>query len=231
MVFILKSGTSESGVRAFAASFEAQGFSTIVSVGTEHTAVCLIGNTANVDMDRVVELSGIVQYARRVTEQYKAAGRTVHPEDTVVEVGSTQVGPGTFSVIAGPCAVESEAQIVEISRSVKASGATMLRGGAFKPRTSPYSFQGLGGTGLKLLLSAKRETGLPVVSEIMTPSQARLFEDIDAVQIGARNMQTFDLLKEVGMMNKPVILKRGLSSAIEELLMSAEYILASGTAA
>jgi 3-deoxy-7-phosphoheptulonate synthase len=228
MVFIMKPGTSESGIRHFAASFEAQGFSTIVSVGTEHTAVCLIGNTANVDMERVVELSGIVQYARRVTEQYKAVSRTVHPEDTTVAVGAARVGPGTFSVIAGPCSVETEEQIVEIARSVKASGATMLRGGAFKPRTSPYSFQGLGEAGLQMLLTAKRETGLPVVSEIMSAAQAKLFEEIDVVQVGARNMQNFDLLKEVGMMNKPVLLKRGLSSTIEELLMSAEYILSSG---
>ncbi len=228
MVFIMKPGTSEAGVRAFAASFEEQGFSTFVSVGTEHTAVCLIGNTACVDMDRVVELNPSVQYARRVTEQYKAAGRTVHPEDTVVSVGDARIGPDTFHVIAGPCAVESAQQIERIAQSVKASGATMLRGGAFKPRTSPYSFQGLGAAGIQMLLAAKRATGLPVVSEIMTPAQAPLFEEIDVVQIGARNMQNFDLLKEVGLMNKPVLLKRGLSSTIEELLMSAEYVLSSG---
>lgn len=228
MVFIMKPGTDKSGIQAFAQSFEEMGFSTIISVGTEHTAVCLIGNTTTIDMDRVVESSGIVQYARRVTEQYKAVGRTVHPEDTVVRVGGACVGPGTFAVIAGPCAVESEEQIVAIAQSIKASGATMLRGGAFKPRTSPYSFQGLGAKGLDLLLTAKRETGLPVVSEIMTPAQATLFAEIDVVQVGARNMQNYDLLKEVGMMNKPVLLKRGLSSTIEELLMSAEYILSSG---
>ena len=228
MVFIMKPGTSESGVGEFARSFEQKGFSTIVSRGTEHTAVCLIGNTANVDMDRVVELSGIVQYARRVTEQYKAVNRTVHPEDTAIEVGGARIGPGTFTVVAGPCSVETEEQIVAAAKSVKKSGAKLLRGGAFKPRTSPYAFQGLGEAGLKLLVIAKREAGLPVVSEIMNQTQAKLFEEIDVVQVGARNMQNFDLLKEVGMMNKPVLLKRGASSTIEELLMSAEYIMASG---
>ena len=224
----MKPGTSESGVGEFARSFEQKGFSTIVSRGTEHTAVCLIGNTANVDMDRVVELSGIVQYARRVTEQYKAVNRTVHPEDTAIEVGGARIGPGTFTVVAGPCSVETEEQIVAAAKSVKKSGAKLLRGGAFKPRTSPYAFQGLGEAGLKLLVIAKREAGLPVVSEIMNQTQAKLFEEIDVVQVGARNMQNFDLLKEVGMMNKPVLLKRGASSTIEELLMSAEYIMASG---
>ncbi len=228
MVFIMKPDAGEAAIRAFARSFEENGFSTIISKGTEHTAVCLIGNTANVDMDRVAELSGIVQYARRVTEQYKAVNRAVHPEDTVIEVGGARIGPDTFTVIAGPCSVETEEQIAAVAKSVKASGAKLLRGGAFKPRTSPYAFQGLGEAGLRMLSAAGRAAGLPVVSEIMNQTQAKLFEDIDVVQVGARNMQNFDLLREVGMMNKPVLLKRGLSSTIEELLMSAEYILSSG---
>ncbi len=229
MVFIMKPGVNEKQVQAFAQGFEQQGFSTIISKGTEHTAVCLIGNTATVDMERMVATSGIVEYARRVTEQYKAVNRTVHPEDTRIAVGDTEIGPDTFTVISGPCAVESEEQIIEVAKAVKASGARLLRGGAFKPRSSPYSFQGLKADGLRLLTIAKRETGLPIVTEIMNQTQISLFEEVDVVQIGARNMQNFDLLREVGMMNKPVLLKRGLSNTIEELLMSAEYILASGS--
>lgn len=228
MVFIMKPGVREADIQAFAGTFEQRGFATIISKGTEHTAVCLIGNTASVDMEHVVQTSGIVEYAKRVTEQYKAVSRTVHPDDTTVAVGGTVIGPETFTVIAGPCSVESEAQIRSIAKSVKASGARMLRGGAFKPRSSPYAFQGLGEAGLNMLLAAKRETGLPIVSEIMNQTQAPLFEEIDVVQIGARNMQNFDLLREVGMMRKPVLLKRGLSNTMEELLMSAEYILSSG---
>ena len=228
MIFILKPGIGEIEIKTFAESFEQRGFSTIISKGTEHIAVCLIGNTATVDMEHIVETSGIVEYGKRVTEQYKAANRTVHPEDTVIRVGNVVIGPHTFTVISGPCSVESEEQIIEIANAVKASGATLLRGGAFKPRSSPYSFQGLGEAGLQMLAAAKKITGLPVVSEIMNQTQAPLFEDIDIVQVGARNMQNFDLLKEVGMMNKPVLLKRGLSSTVEELLMSAEYIISSG---
>lgn len=228
MVFIMKPGVSEAMIKAFAADFEQQGFGTIISTGTEHTAVCLIGNTACVDMEHVVETSAIVEYGRRVTEPYKAVNRTVHPEDTPVAVGEAVIGPGTFTVISGPCSVESEEQIIAVAQSVQASGAKILRGGAFKPRSSPYSFQGLGEAGLRMLVVAKKETGLPVVSEIMNQTQVPLFEEIDMVQVGARNMQNFDLLKEVGMMRKPVLLKRGLSNTIEELLMSAEYIMSSG---
>lgn len=228
MVFILKPGISQEQIKAFAGAFEQQGFSTIISKGTEHTAVCLIGNTATVDLEHVVATSGIVEYGKRVTEQYKAVNRTVHPEDTLIPVGDAIFGPQTFTVISGPCSVESEEQIVLVAKAVKASGAKLLRGGAFKPRTSPYSFQGLREEGLRLLSIAKKETGLPLVSEIMSQTQAPLFEDVDIVQVGARNMQNFDLLKEVGQMHKPVLLKRGLSNTLEELLMSAEYILSSG---
>ena len=228
MVFILKPGVSQDKIDRFIAGFEAQGFATILSVGTEHTAVCLIGNTASVDLDRVVETSGIVDFGKRITEQYKAVNRTVHPDDTRITVGDSVIGEGTFTVIAGPCSVESEDQIVGIARSIKGSGARMLRGGAFKPRTSPYAFQGLKEDGLRLLLRAKEETGLPIVTEIMNQTQVPLFEQVDIIQIGARNMQNFDLLKAVGQMRKPVLLKRGLSSSIEELLMSAEYIMSEG---
>lgn len=228
MVFILKPHVSEKTKKAFAACFKQQGFSTILSEGTEHTAVCLIGNTAVLDMEHIVETTDIVAYGKRVTEQYKAVNRTIHPEDTIVKVGDAIFGPDTFTVISGPCSVESEEQIIKVAKAVQQSGAKILRGGAFKPRSSPYSFQGLKEDGLRLLSLAKRETGLPVVSEIMNQTQIGLFEDVDIIQIGARNMQNFDLLKEVGMMKKPILLKRGLANTIEELLLSAEYILSVG---
>lgn len=228
MVFILKPGVSQEKIDRFIKSWEAKGFSTILSVGTEHTAVCLLGNTAAVDLEHVVQTSGIVEYGRRVTEQYKAVNRTVHTDDTLIPVGDAVIGEGNFTVIAGPCSVESEEQIIKVAESVKASGAKLLRGGAFKPRTSPYSFQGIGADGLNLLLEAKKATGLPIVSEIMNQTQIPLFEDIDVIQIGARNMQNFDLLKAVGQLKKPVLLKRGLANSIEELLMSAEYIMSEG---
>ena len=228
MVFILKKGVSQSAVQKFRKDWESMGFSTIWAPGTDHDAVCLIGNTSAVDMEAVVHTDPIVAYARRVTEQYKAASRTVHEDDTVITVGDVTIGGGGFAVIAGPCSVETEDQITTIARSVKQSGAKILRGGAFKPRTSPYSFQGLREEGLTLLSAAKRATGLPIVSEIMNQTQTPLFEDVDIVQIGARNMQNYDLLKEVGKMGKPVLLKRGPSSSIDEFLMSAEYIMSSG---
>ena len=228
MVFILKPNVPREEIDAFIAGWEQKGFSTIYSVGTEHAAVCLIGNTAEVDLDHVVNTSGIVDYGKRITEQYKAVNRTVHEDNTIIKVGGVSVGDGFFTVMAGPCSVESREQITEIARSVKKSGAKILRGGAFKPRTSPYAFQGKQAEGLEMLRIAKQETGLPLVSEIMNQTQIELFEDIDIVQVGARNMQNFDLLKEVGKLKKPVLLKRGLANTIEELLMSAEYIVSSG---
>ncbi len=232
MVFILERDVTDAQVDVFRKEFERQGFSTIYAPGTEHKAVCLLGNTSVIDMDQVVESHSYVSYGRRVTEQYKAAGRTVHPDDTVITVGSgenaVQIGGGTFTVISGPCSVETEAQICLVAESVKAAGAKILRGGAFKPRTSPYSFQGLGTDGLALLKTAKALTGLPLISEIMNQTQLSLFEDVDIVQIGARNMQNFDLLKAVGRMGKPVLLKRGLCNTLDELLMSAEYVMNSG---
>lgn len=228
MVFILKKDVSQNAVAKFRSDWEKKGFSTIWAPGTDHDAVCLIGNTSAVDMEAVVHTNPIVAYARRVTEQYKAASRTVHEDDTVIAVGGVKIGGGGFTVIAGPCSVEAEEQITKVAHSIKQSGAKILRGGAFKPRTSPYSFQGLGKEGLALLSTAKKATGLPIVTEIMNQTQTPLFEDVDIVQVGARNMQNYDLLKEVGKMGKPVLLKRGLSSSIDELLMSAEYIMSSG---
>ncbi len=229
MVFILRYGAPQTKIDKFRKEFEDKGFSTIWAPGTDHNAVCLIGNTAAIDMDHVVATHDIVAYARRVTEQYKAASRSVHPDDTVINIGSgLQIGGGTFTVISGPCSVETEEQICCVAESVQKSGARILRGGAFKPRTSPYSFQGLGRAGLDLLSLAKKKTGMPIISEIMNQTQVSLFDDVDIVQIGARNMQNFDLLKAVGKLKKPVLLKRGLASTLDELLMSAEYIMASG---
>jgi len=228
MVFILKPNTPKEKIDKFISEWEQKGFSTIYSVGTEHTAVCLIGNTIAVDLDHVVETNDIIDFGKRITEQFKAVNRTVLMDDTIVKIGDVSIGEGFFTVIAGPCSVESNEQIMEIARSVKSSGAKILRGGAFKPRTSPYAFQGKQAEGLEMLRLAKKETGLPIVSEIMNQTQIDLFEDIDIVQVGARNMQNFDLLKVVGKIKKPVLLKRGLANTIEELLMSAEYIVSSG---
>ncbi len=228
MIFVLKPGVSKPDLDLFIQKIEARGFKTFLSTGTDHTVVCLIGNTATIDLDAVVQTNNIVEYGKRVTEPYKAVNRTVHPEDTVVNAGGVLIGEGMFQVISGPCSVESEDQIIKVAKSVKASGATLLRGGAFKPRTSPYAFMGLQEDGLRLLLMAKRETGLPIVTEVMNQTQLPLFEDVDVIQVGARNMQNFDLLREVGRSNKPVLLKRGLANTLEELLMSAEYIMSEG---
>ena len=203
-----------------------------MSTGDLHTILGLVGDTAGVDMDLIMAMD-IVEDVKRIQEPYKSANRKFHPEDTVVTVaagtaGETQVGGGHFAMIAGPCSVENEEQIVSIAKEVKEAGATMLRGGAFKPRTSPYAFQGLHEEGIRLLLLAKRETGLPIVTEIMDLSQLPCFEEVDVIQVGARNMQNFELLKELGHLNKPILLKRGLSSTLNELLMSAEYIMAGG---
>jgi 3-deoxy-7-phosphoheptulonate synthase len=231
MVFILNPKVKQEKIDAFILGWEQKGFSTILSEGTEHTAVCLIGNTAEVDLDHVVHTNDIVAYGKRITERYKAVNRTIHEDvSTVIEVGGCKIGEGFFPVISGPCSVESEEQLLTIAKSVKQSGARILRGGAFKPRSSPYDFQGMQADGLELLRLAKKETGLPIVSEIMNQTQIDLFveADVDIVQIGARNMQNFDLLKAVGGVKVPVLLKRGLANTIEELLMSAEYIVASG---
>ncbi|MBQ1264430.1 MAG: 3-deoxy-7-phosphoheptulonate synthase, partial [Oscillospiraceae bacterium] len=187
----------------------------------------LIGDTTQIDMDLIASLD-IVESVKRITDPFKCCNRKFHPEDTVIEVGGTKIGGGNFCMIAGPCSVESEEQIVQVAKDVKKAGATILRGGAFKPRTSPYAFQGLRADGLELLKLARAETGLPIVTEIMSVATLDLFADVDIIQVGARNMQNFDLLKELGKTDKPILLKRGLANTMKELLMSAEYIAASG---
>ena len=197
------------------------------SQGQTHMLLGLVGDTSVVDIDLLRALD-IVEDVKRVQEPYKNANRKFHEEDTVVQVGDVRVGGGSFAVIAGPCSIETEEQICGIAQAVKAAGATMLRGGAFKPRTSPYAFQGLRKHGLELLLEAKKLTGLPVVTEIMDLSQLDLFDDVDVIQVGARNMQNFELLKAMGHTGKPILLKRGLANTLQEWLMSAEYIMAGG---
>ena len=198
------------------------------SQGQTHMLLGLVGDTSVVDIDLLRALD-IVEDVKRVQEPYKNANRKFHEEDTVVQVGDVRVGGGSFAVIAGPCSIETEEQICGIAQAVKAAGATMLRGGAFKPRTSPYAFQGLRKHGLELLLEAKKLTGLPVVTEIMDLSQLDLFDDVDVIQVGARNMQNFELLKAMGHTGKPILLKRGLANTLQEWLMSAEYIMAGGS--
>lgn len=198
------------------------------TIGAIHTILGLVGDTSQVDMDMIKALD-IVADVKRVQEPYKHASRHFHPMDTVISVGeNAKIGGGNFMMIAGPCSVENEEQIVSIARDVKAAGATMLRGGAFKPRSSPYSFQGLQAEGIRLLLLAKKETGLPIVTEIMDISQLPVFDEVDMIQVGARNMQNFELLKELGHLRKPILLKRGLANTFEEWLMSAEYLMAGG---
>ena len=228
MVVIMKPGTEQADIRKLVAKFEAMNFKVGVTNGVGCTILGLVGDTVSLDEDEIM-LNEHVERVMRVQEPYKKANRKFHPEDTVVDVNGIPVGGGNFTVMAGPCSVESRDQIVEVAKAVSAAGAGMLRGGAFKPRTSPYSFQGMGVDGLKLLLEAKAETGMPIVTELMGPQYCELFEEkVDLAQIGARNMQNFDLLKEVGKMSKPVLLKRGLANTYEEWIMSAEYIMAGG---
>ena len=198
-----------------------------VSQGENSTILGLIGDTTKVDIDLLYSLD-IIDTVKRIQEPYKDANRKFHPEDTIVDVKGVKFGGDNFQLIAGPCSIESEAQMIAVAEAVKEAGATLLRGGAFKPRTSPYAFQGLREKGLDLLLKAGKETGLPVVTELMSVKHIGFFEDVDVIQIGARNMQNFELLKEVGRLGKPVLLKRGLANTIEEWLMSAEYIMSEG---
>ncbi len=227
MIAVLKNGTSDKQIADLKNWIEAQGLQVHLSKGDYQTIVGLVGDTSRIDEDLLVSLD-IVETVKRISEPFKSANRKFHPDDTVVSVGNTSVGGDIFAVMAGPCSVESREQLIEIAKAVKAAGATMLRGGAFKPRTSPYDFQGLKAEGIELLLEAKRETGLPIVTEIMNAEHLPLFEDVDVIQVGARNMQNFELLKELGRTNKPILLKRGLSATIKEWLMSAEYIMAGG---
>ena len=227
MIVILKKNPEEKQLNNLMAWLKSLGIAIHPSEGATHLVLGLVGDTSVVDIDLLRALD-IVEDVKRVQEPYKNANRKFHEEDSVIPVGNTQVGGGVFSVIAGPCSIESEEQVCLIAAAVKASGATMLRGGAFKPRTSPYAFQGLRGHGLELLLEAKRLTGLPVVTEIMDLSQLPLFDEVDVIQVGARNMQNFELLKELGHTGKPILIKRGLANTLQELLMSAEYIMAEG---
>ena len=228
MIIVLKKDADQKQVESLMGWLRERNITPSVSAGKHETLIGCIGDVAKMDIGLVQALS-VVESVQRIQEPYKAANRKFHPEDTVVDCSGVKVGGGNFQVIAGPCSVESPEQLIGIARSVKAAGATMLRGGAFKPRTSPYSFQGLGKRGLEILLEAKKETGLPIVTELMSIDQLPLFNDVDVIQIGARNMQNFDLLKEVGAQTKkPILLKRGMSATLQELLMSAEYVMASG---
>ena len=225
MIIVIKPNTDQNQYDKLANWLRGMDLELHESKGVHSTIIGLVGDTSKVDIDLVGAME-IVESVKRIQEPYKAANRKFHPLDTVVKAGDTEIGGGKFCIIAGPCSVETEAQIIEVAKAVKSCGAQLLRGGAFKPRTSPYAFQGLGADGLKLLLKAKVETGLPIVTEIMDISQLPLFEDVDVIQVGARNMQNFELLRELGKLKKPILLKRGLSNTVEELLMSAEYILA-----
>ena len=228
MVVVMKPGTQQREIDKLVAQFQLQGLQVGITNGVGCTILGLVGDTTAVDMDKI-SINEHVERVMRVQEPFKKANRKFHPEDTVVTVGDAKIGGGNFSVIAGPCSVESEEQIVAVAEDVQRSGAALMRGGAFKPRTSPYSFQGMGTEGLDLLLKAKAATGMPIVTEIMSPKYCQLFEDkVDVIQVGARNMQNFDLLKEVGKLSKPVLLKRGLSNSYEEWIMSAEYIMSEG---
>lgn len=228
MIILLKKNASQVQIENLTDRLKEFGVQTNVSVGSAHTIVGLVGDTSCVDVDMLSALD-IVESVQRVQEPFKKANRRFHENDTVIELyNGTKIGGGNFQIMAGPCSVESEKQIVDIAVAVKEAGATILRGGAFKPRTSPYAFQGLGAEGLRLLLLAKKETGLPIITELMDASHIDLFEDVDIIQIGARNMQNFELLKQLGKLRKPILLKRGLANTLQELLTSAEYIMAGG---
>ena len=229
MILIMKQGFTQDQLQEAIHAMEDGGVKVMVSKGSETTILGAEGNSARLDEEKLGQLAG-VERVMRVSEPFKKANRKYHPDDSVIDIGcGVKVGGKKLTVIAGPCSVEGEDQIVGIAKAVKASGAAALRGGAYKPRTSPYSFQGMGVEGVRMLLDAKEATGMPIVTELMSSDQLPFFEEcVDVIQIGARNMQNFDLLKKVGKCSKPVLLKRGLSSTIEEWLMSAEYIMAGG---
>lgn len=227
MIVVIKPNVTREQMRPLLTWLKGKKLEVHESIGETHTILGLVGDTTQIDMEMIRALD-IVADVKRVQEPYKHASRHFHPLDTVVEIGPAKIGGGNFAVIAGPCSVENEEQIVSVARDVKAAGAAMLRGGAFKPRSSPYSFQGLHEEGIRLLLLAKKETGLPIVTEIMDISQLPVFDEVDLIQVGARNMQNFELLKELGRLRKPILLKRGLANTFEELLMSAEYLMAGG---
>lgn len=227
MVILLKQNPDQKQLENLITWLENKNVEIHPTEGSMQTILGLVGDTTAIDIDLLRALD-IVEDVKRIQEPYKNANRKFHPKDTVVQVGDVKIGGGNFVMIAGPCSVESEEQICCVAESVKKSGAQVLRGGAFKPRTSPYAFQGMREKGLELLSEAKQKTGLPIVTEIMDLSQLHLFEDVDIIQVGARNMQNFELLKELGKTKKPILLKRGLASTLQEFIMSAEYIMAGG---
>jgi 3-deoxy-7-phosphoheptulonate synthase len=227
MVIILKKSHDKAQLDSLISWLKSKNFECHLSSGTSQTILGLIGDTSVLDID-LLKAMDIVEDVKRILEPYKNVNRRFHPDDTVIEVGGSKIGGGNFGVMAGPCSVESAEQIIGIAEKVKAAGANFLRGGAYKPRSSPYSFQGLRDKGIEMLLEAKKATGLPIVTEIMDISQLQYFDDIDVIQVGTRNMQNFELLKELGKCRKPILLKRGMSATLEELLMSAEYISAGG---
>ena len=227
MIVIVKDSARPEQIEKLKENFESMGLQVHFSKGMNTTLLGLVGDTTSVDIGKIASLD-IVEEVKRIQEPYKKANRKFHPEDSVVDVNGVKIGGGSFQVIAGPCSVETPEQICLVAEEVKKAGAGLLRGGAFKPRTSPYSFQGLHGEGIKLLLEAKKQTGLPIVTEIMNYDDIDLFEEVDVIQVVARNMQNFELLKQLGKLNKPILLKRGLANTIEEWLMSAEYIMAGG---
>lgn len=227
MIIILKSNANPQKVDQLKQNLTDRGFKLHLSDGIESSLIGLIGDTSTIQEDWLKALD-VVEDVRRIREPYKKANRTMHPDDSVIDICGQKIGGGNFQVIAGPCSIETKEQITEVAEDVKRSGAHLLRGGAFKPRTSPYAFQGLHEQGLDLLLEAKKATGLPVVTEIMSTEHLPLFDDVDVIQVGARNMQNFELLKELGKIQKPILLKRGLANTLDELLMSAEYIMAGG---
>ena len=227
MIVILKNNVPGAKEEQLVSWIKNMGLQVHISRGVYNTVLGLVGDTSKVDTELLESLE-IVQSVKQVSEPFKCVNRKFHPDDTIIEVGDLKIGAGNFVLIAGPCSVESEEQIVGVAKAVKASGADMIRGGAFKPRTSPYDFAGLKAEGLELLKIARAETGLPIVTELMNIMDIDLFEDVDVIQIGARNMQNYDLLREMGKLDKPILLKRGLANTLKELLMSAEYIMSSG---
>jgi len=227
MIAVIKPGATREQIESLLSWFQARGLKTDVSEGEFQTIIGLIGDVSTIDTDLVEGLE-IVDSVKRISDPFKRSNRKFHPKDTIVDIDGLKIGGGFFQMIAGPCSVESPEQIIGVAESVKKSGAAFLRGGAFKPRTSPYAFQGLHAEGIELLLEAKALTGMPIVTEIMNTVHLPLFENVDVIQVGARNMQNFELLRELGQLNKPILLKRGYANTLEELLMSAEYIMSEG---
>ena len=227
MIAVLKPNTTNEQIEKLTVWLESRGLKVNLSKGEFYTIIGLIGDTSQIDTELLEGLE-MVDSVKRISEPFKRANRKFHPDDSIIEVDGLKIGGSNFQIIAGPCSVESPEQIQSIAQSVRASGATILRGGAFKPRTSPYDFQGMRADGIDLLLEAKKQTGMPIITEIMNANHLPMFEKVDIIQVGARNMQNFELLKELGTINKPVLLKRGLANTLQELLMSAEYIMAGG---